>query len=46
MSDEARVYDNIGPEFAAHGTVSRGRKEYVRGIEHTNTVEGYYFFNF
>ncbi|TPI43633.1 IS1595 family transposase [Mesorhizobium sp. B2-9-1] len=42
MSDEARLYDNIGPEFAAHGTVNHGREEYVRGIVHTNTVEGYY----
>ncbi|PDQ19514.1 IS1595 family transposase [Mesorhizobium sanjuanii] len=42
MSDEARVYDNIGPEFAAHGTVNHGREEYVRGLVHTNTVEGYY----
>lgn len=42
MSDEARVYDNIGPKFAAHGTVNHGREEYVRGVVHTNTVEGYY----
>ncbi|TIT54792.1 MAG: IS1595 family transposase [Mesorhizobium sp.] len=42
MSDEARVYDNIGPEFAAHGKINHGREEYVRGIVHTNTVEGYY----
>ncbi|MER8416229.1 IS1595 family transposase [Mesorhizobium sp. M1329] len=42
MSDETRVYDNIGPEFAAHGTVNHGREEYVRGIVHTNTVEGFY----
>ncbi|TGT60478.1 IS1595 family transposase [Mesorhizobium sp. M00.F.Ca.ET.170.01.1.1] len=42
LSDEARVYDNIGPEFAAHGTVNHGRDEYVRGVIHTNTVEGYY----
>jgi transposase-like protein len=42
MSDEARVYQNIGPEFAAHGKVNHGREEYVRGVVHTNTVEGYY----
>lgn len=42
MSDEARVYDNIGPEFAAHGKINHGREEYVRGVIHTNTVEGYY----
>lgn len=42
LSDESRLYDNIGPEFAAHGTVNHGREEYVRGVVHTNTVEGYY----
>ena len=42
LSDEARVYQNIGPEFAAHGTVNHGDGEYDRGIVHTNTVEGFY----
>ncbi|MFK0692927.1 IS1595 family transposase [Mesorhizobium sp. IMUNJ 23033] len=42
LSDEARVYQNIGPEFAAHGKVNHGDGEYGRGIVHTNTVEGFY----
>ncbi|GIL01252.1 MAG: DDE transposase [Alphaproteobacteria bacterium] len=42
MTDEARHYVQIGPEFAAHGTVTHSEKEYVRGIVHTNTVEGFY----
>ena len=28
--------------FAAHGTVDHSKDEYVRGIVHTNTVEGFY----
>jgi len=42
MTDEARVYTGIGWNFAAHGTVVHGAKEYVRGDIHTNTVEGYF----
>lgn len=42
MTDEARVYQNFGPDFAAHGTVEHSAGEYVRGKVHTNTVEGFY----
>lgn len=42
MPDEARVYQNSGPGFAAHGTVEHGARKYVRGVVHTDTVEGFY----
>ena len=44
MTDEARVYDGIGREFAGHGTVNHGAEEYVRtgGFHHTNTVESHF----
>ncbi len=50
MTDEARYYERIGPEFAAHGKVNHGEKEYGRSVNvlgerisiSTNTVEGYY----
>lgn len=42
MTDEARLYVNMGKEFASHGTVEHSAHEYVRGEVHTNTVEGYY----
>jgi ISXO2-like transposase domain len=35
-------YKRIGKEFASHGAVSHGEHEYVRGIIHTNTIEGFY----
>src|SRR6202165_3768486 len=42
MSDESNVYMAIGWNFASHGTVVHSAKEYVRGVVHTNTVEGYF----
>jgi transposase-like protein len=48
MTDEARRYESIGKEFAAHDVVDHSRKEYgytdrVTGMKvNTNTVEGYY----
>ena len=41
MTDESSVYPPTGAEFAGHGTVNHGAKEYVKpdGIDHTNTVE-------
>lgn len=50
MTDEARHYEKIGPDFAAHGTVNHADKEYGRSIKvagekvgiNTNTVEGFY----
>jgi hypothetical protein len=42
MTDEGRHYKAIGREFASHESVNHGEEEYVRGVVHTNTVEGYY----
>jgi transposase-like protein len=42
MSDEAAVYTFVGHNFAAHGTGRHADREYVRGIVHTNTIEGYF----
>ncbi|MER8391914.1 IS1595 family transposase [Mesorhizobium sp. M1340] len=42
MTDEAGVYRRVGMEFASHEFVTHSKDEYVRGIVHTNTVEGYY----
>ena len=39
-TDESRLYTKLGTEFAAHETVKHSAGEYVRGIVHTNTVEG------
>jgi ISXO2-like transposase domain len=32
----------LGKEYWMHQTVNHGIGEYVRGIVHTNTIEGYY----
>ncbi len=42
MSDQAAWYPVVSADFASHSTVNHARNEYVRGIVHTNTVEGYY----
>ncbi len=42
MTDESRLYMQVGLEFASHQTVTHSHKEYVRGDVHTNTVEGYF----
>lgn len=39
MTDEAAVYTKVGREFAEHGVVRHGAKEYARGDVCTNTVE-------
>jgi hypothetical protein len=41
-TDEARMYSNIGKEFADHQVVKHSVKEYVRGSAHTNTIEGFF----
>ena len=43
MTDEARMYQKIGKEFAEHGTTLHGIRQYVDYSDrtiHTNTVEG------
>ena len=42
MTDQAPWYSEIGAKFVSHETVNHSIDEYVRGIVHTNTVEGYY----
>jgi transposase-like protein len=41
-TDESRLYDKVGREFAAHETVNHAAREYARGDVTTNTVEGYF----
>jgi transposase-like protein len=42
MSDESTSYAKLGDEYWQHQTVTHSADEYVRGIVHTNTVEGYF----
>ena len=42
MTDESKLYAEVGTEFASHETVKHSAKEYVRGTAHTNTIEGYF----
>lgn len=42
MTDEAYAYTKVGREFASHGVIKHGKKEYSRGKVHTNTIEGYF----
>ncbi len=42
MTDEAGQYASLGKLFAAHDYTCHGAGEYVRGLTHTNTVEGFY----
>jgi transposase-like protein len=42
MTDEAQSYIKIGRKFPRHGVVKHARNEYVRGDNHTNTVEGFF----
>ena len=41
MSDEWKAFVAVGQNFAAHETVQHGRREYVRGPVHANSVEGF-----
>ena len=41
-TDESRLYDAVGTEFAKHETVNHGAKEYARGDVTTNSVEGFF----
>jgi hypothetical protein len=42
QSDESPIYTGIGWHFQYHGVVTHSAKEYVRGDDYTNTVEGFY----
>lgn len=41
VTDESRVYGRV-KQLYKHETVKHKAKEYVRGIVHTNTIEGYW----
>jgi transposase-like protein len=41
-TDESRLYDAVGEEFAQHETVNHSAKEYARGDVTTNSVEGFF----
>ena len=42
MTDEAGQYAHLSQFFTEHDFTSHGKGEYVRGVVHTNTVEGFY----
>lgn len=42
FTDESSIYTKVGATFADHQMTTHSAKEYVRGIVHTNTVEGYF----
>jgi transposase-like protein len=42
MTDEARLYVEAGATMASHETVARAAGKYVRGLAHTNTIEGFF----
>ena len=39
-TDESRLYSETGREFYQHETVNHSSGEYVRGLVHSNTIEG------
>lgn len=42
MTDDFPAYKGRYNDFSSHETINHGKKEYVRGNVHTNTVEGYF----
>ncbi len=42
MTDDAGQYRHLAEDFARHEAVNHGIGEYVRGVAHTNTAEGYF----
>ncbi len=42
QSDEFPLYTHIGWNFQSHGIVNHSAKEYVRGDDYTNTIEGFF----
>ena len=41
-SDEWHAYKNLGKQGYQHGTVEHGAEEYVNGIHHVNSIEGFW----
>jgi transposase-like protein len=42
MTDDSHLYKPVGKEFASHESVNHSEEEYVRGLAHTNTIEGFF----
>ena len=42
FTDESRLYNDVGPMFAEHGTTKHSAGEYARGVVHSNNVEAYF----
>lgn len=42
MSNENRVYKEVGPRFAGHQAVNHSKEECVRGVVHVNTAESFH----
>lgn len=42
MTDEFVVYQSLTSSGYEHKTVNHGSKEYVNGVKHTNTIEGFW----
>jgi transposase-like protein len=42
MTDDSHFYKPVGKEFASHESVNHSEEEYVRGLAHTNTIEGFF----
>jgi transposase-like protein len=42
MTDESRIYSQIGVEYVEHQSVNHSAYEYVRGDAHTQTIDGYF----
>jgi transposase-like protein len=42
MTDERPAYKSIGLNFRRHDVVNHKRKEYVRGMVYTNSIEGFF----
>lgn len=42
QTDDLPIYTGIGWNFEHHGVVNHSAKEYVRGDDYTNTVEGFF----
>jgi hypothetical protein len=42
QTDDYYAYRSVGEQQARHGVVKHSNKEYVRGTDHTNTIEGFF----
>jgi transposase-like protein len=42
QTDDYYAYRNVGEQMGRHAVVKHTAKEYVRGSDHTNTVEGFF----